>query len=270
MEQFIKVLKETFSLGEGVSDVIVMLIFIVACLIAVASIVALVISIYLAIAYVKYNRRQNSLGKTGEEIARNILDNNGLQNIKVSKNGSILFGNSYSHFFRKIRLRRLTWKKTSVTSLAMAAQKSSLAVLDKENDPLMKMRNIMTPFIYFGPIGFIPLVIIGVLIDVFLIKSESFILTMVLTCLGLGFYVLSFIFSIVILKVEKKAQEKSLVLMKEENLATEEELEMCKKLFHLYNIEYVNNMIIALLELIYRVLQIVGYIQGSGSTSTSD
>lgn len=48
-------------------------------------------------------------------------------------------------------------------------------------------------------------------------------------------------------------------------MATEEELVMLKELFRLYNIEYVNNMIISLLELIYRVLQIIAYIQSDSS-----
>lgn len=56
--------------------------------------------------------------------------------------------------------------------------------------------------------------------------------------------------------------------MKEEGLATEEELVMCKKLFRLYNIEYINDMVIALLELIYRVLQIIAYVQNSSSSSS--
>ena len=57
-------------------------------------------------------------------------------------------------------------------------------------------------------------------------------------------------------------------IMKEEGLATEEELESCKKLFRLYNIEYINDMVIALLELIYRVLQIIAYVQNSSSSSS--
>lgn len=42
---------------------------------------------------------------------------------------------------------------------------------------------------------------------------------------------------------------------------------MSRKLFRLYNIEYINDMVIALLELIYRILQIVAYVQGSSSSS---
>ncbi len=270
MDKIVSAIRQGLNMPAGTSDFVIIAMFIVGCLLAVASIVALGISIFLAISYVRYNRKQNSAGKTGEQIARGILDKNGLDNIKVSKNGSILFGNSYSHYFKKVRLRRLTWKKTSVSSLAMATQKSSLAVMDKENDPAMKLQIRLTPFIYFGPLAFVPLVLVGILIDFFLIHSSNYILTFVLTGVGLAFYILSFIFSILVLKTEKKAQEKALVLMKEENLATEEEIGMCKKLFRLYNIEYINNMVIALLEAIYRVLQIVGYAQGASASSSSD
>ncbi len=98
---------------DKVSDSIIIAMFFVGAFIVIASIFALIIAIFLGISYAKYNRKKNSIGKTGEQVARTILDNNGLQRIKVSKTGSIMFGNSYSHFFKKIRLRRLTWKRTA-------------------------------------------------------------------------------------------------------------------------------------------------------------
>lgn len=268
MSEFINAVREAADGSlNGVSDAVILALVIVGGLLIIASIVALAISIYLAISYVKYNRKQNSAGKTGEQIARKILDDNDLKNIRVSKNGSILFGNSYSHYFKKVRLRRLTWKKQSITSLAMAAQKSSLAVLDKEKDPDMKKLVRLTPFIYFGPLAFIPMVIIGALIDLYVIKGSNATCLIVLTALGLAFYVVSFVMSLLVLKTEKKAQQRAYEIMREEGLATEEELESCKKLFRLYNIEYVNNMVIALLELVYRVLQVIAYVQNSSSSS---
>ena len=250
---------------DGVSEGVIIAMSVVVGLLIIVSIFALGVSIFLAISYVRYNKKQNSCGRTGEEIARTILDRNGLGKIKVSKTGSILFGNSYSHYFKKVRLRRLTWQKRSVTSLAMAAQKSALAVLDKENDAEMRTRVRLTPLIYFGPIAFVPMVVIGVLLDVLLSTGFCGIL---FTVLGLGFYLLSFVMSILVLKTEKKAQKRAYEIMKEEGLATEEELESCKKLFRLYNIEYINDMVIALLELIYRVLQIIAYVQNSSSSSS--
>ena len=219
---------------DGVSEGVIIAMSVVIGLLIIASIFAFGISIYLSISYVRYNKKQNSCGKTGEQIARKILDHHELGHIKVSKTGSIMFGNSYSHYFKKVRLRRLTWQKRSVTSLAMAAQKSSLAVLDKENDADMRTRVRLTPLIYFGPIAFVPMVVIGVLLDVLLSTGFCGIL---FTVLGLGFYLLSFVMSILVLKTEKKAQKRAYEIMKEEGLATEEELESCKKLFRLYNIE---------------------------------
>ena len=266
MSEFINAVRSAAEGGlDGVSDAVILAMGVICGLLIIVSIFALGVSIFLAISYVRYTKKQNSCGKTGEQIARTILDRNGLGKIKVSKTGSIIFGNSYSHYFKKVRLRRLTWKKQSVTSLAMAAQKSALAVLDKENDADMRTRVRLTPLIYFGPIAFVPMVVIGVLLDVLLSTGFCGIL---FTVLGLGFYLLSFVMSILVLKTEKKAQKRAYEIMKEEGLATEEELESCKKLFRLYNIEYINDMVIALLELIYRVLQIIAYVQNSSSSSS--
>ncbi len=254
---------------DGVSEGIILAMGAVLGLILIVSIFALIVSICLAISYAKYNRKHNSRNQTGEHIARAILDKHDLSHIKVSKTGSILFGNSYSHFFKKVRLRRLTWQKKSVTSLAMAAQKSALAILDKENDPDMRTRIRLTPLIYFGPVAFVPMVIIGVALDMFILKTNTGSWTILLTVLGFAFYLLSLVMSILVLKTEKKAQARALDIMMEDGLATDEELKMSKKLFKLYNIEYINNIIIALLELIYRVLQIIAYSQNSSSSSQS-
>lgn len=254
---------------DGVSDAVILAMGVVGALLIVVSIFALFVSIYLAIRYARYNRKQNSCGKTGEQVARAILDQNGLQRIKVSKTGSILLGNSYSHYFKKVRLRRLTWKKESITSLAMAAQKSALAVLDKENDPDMRSRVRMTPIIYIGPLAFVPMVIIGALLDLYVFKTGNGMYTILLTAIALVFYVLSFIMSILVLKTEKKAQQRAYEMLRDNGMATDEELAMCRKLFRLYNIEYINDMVIALLELVYRVLQIIAYVQNTSSSSRS-
>ena len=111
---------------------------IVGFLIAVIGLVSLVVSVWLGIKYYKFNRKENSVHMTGEQVARKVLDDNGLEKIKVSVTGSLLFGNSYSHYFKKVRIRRFTRHKTSVVALGMGAQKACLAVLDKENDPDMK------------------------------------------------------------------------------------------------------------------------------------
>lgn len=229
---------------------------VVGLLIVIVGFISLIVSIWLAIKYAKFNRKDNSIGLTGQEIARKILDDNDLAHIKVKATGSLLFGNSYSHFFKKVRLRRMTRHEKSLTSLGMGAQKASLAILDKEGDPDMKKRIRLYPLITFGPYAFIPLIIVGFLLDYFVFNQNG-LCVYILGGLGLLFYVYAIVLTVMTLKTEKKAQEKAYILLKNNYNITEEELANLKKLFHLYNVQYINDIILACLELIYTVLQIL-------------
>ena len=235
---------------------------IVGLLIFIVGIVSAVTSIWLAIRYSKFNKTENSAGMTGQEVARKILDDNDLTHIKVSVTGSIMFGNSYSHYFKKVRLRRMTRHETSLTSLGMGAQKAALAVLAKEGDPDMKRRIRRVPLITFGPFAFIPLLLVGAALDYYFF-NQSATCTMVLGGLGLLFYVYSIVLSITTLKTEKKAQVRANEILMEQNLITAEESEKLKKLFHLYNVQYVNDIILSVLELIYNVLKIIAMFKGN-------
>ena len=250
---------------QNVSPALQWAIFIVACLVAIVAVIAIFISIWLSIKYIVFNRRKNSKGLSGKEAARAILDKNGLKKIKVSTFGSLLFGNSYSHYFKKVRLRRLTAKKTSITSLAMGVEKSALALLDKEGDPDMKTRIRLTPFMYFGPFMFIPIIAIGVLIDIALYHFTGA-ATLVATFLGLGLYVISFILSIKTLKTEKKAQARACEIMRKEGMATKEEIKMMEELYKLYNIQYINDIILEFLQMILMVLQFIAKMQHNSAS----
>jgi hypothetical protein len=59
------------------------------------------------------------------------------------------------------------------------------------------------------------------------------------------------------LKTEKKAQNRAYDILRKRYNVTEEELSALKELFRLYNIQYINDIILSSLELIYRVLQII-------------
>ena len=256
------------------SNEIAIAMFVVMCLIVVFALVGVVISIFLWVKYHKLNKQKNTIGLTGEQAARRILDDNGLQNIKVKCTGSLLFGNSYSHVFKKVRLRRFTYKKDSVTSLAMAAEKSALAIMDKDHDPIMKTRNILIPLQILGPMMFVPLVVAGVIIDIVIAVNNSiapnFLVTFIMAGVGLLLYASSFALTVVVLKAETKAQAKSIEILREGNYATESEIEDIKGLYKLYNLEYINNMILSFLELLLRVLQIVAAVQGSSSISNNN
>ena len=234
---------------------------IVGVLIVIVGIVSGITSIWLAIKYYKFNRLENSLGLTGMQIARKILDDNGLEHIKVKRTGSLLFGNSYSHYFKKVRLRGLIRHETSLTSIGMGAQKAALAILDKEGDADMKKRVRLVPLITFGPFAFIPLILVGIALDFFVFNgSVSGICTLVLGAIGLLFYVYAIVLSVLTLKTEKKAQDRAYDILEKDYHITEDELLALKELFKLYNIQYINEIILSSLELLYTILEIAIYV----------
>ena len=224
-------------------------------LIAAMTFIAGGVGFWLMIKYLRFNRRENSLGLSGIDLARKILDDNGLQHIKVKRTGSLLFGNSYSHYFKKVRLRGLIRHEKSLTSVGIGAQKAALAILDKEGDPDMKKRIRLVPLITFGPFAFIPLILVGAALDFFVFSGNG-VCTLALGILGFLFYIYSVVLSVITLKTEKKAQNKAYDLLDKEYHITAEELDALKELFHLYNIQYINDIILSSLELIYTALEI--------------
>jgi Zn-dependent membrane protease YugP len=87
----------------------------------------------------------------------------------------------------------------------------------------------------------------------------------VLGGVGFLFYVYSVVLSALTLKTERKAQEKAYQILKENDFVTEEELSCLKELFHLYNVQYINDIILASLELLYVVIEILSIIQDGSS-----
>jgi Zn-dependent membrane protease YugP len=147
----------------------------------------------------------------------------------------------------------------------MGAQKASLAILDKEGDPDMKKRIRLIPIMAFGPFAFIPLILIGGALDYFMFNAAGP-CVFILGGIGLLFYVYAVGLSVLTLKTERKAQARAYTILRDDYAITEEELSALKELFHLYNIQYVNDIILSSLELLYRVLQIAIALKGDSSS----
>ena len=237
---------------------------IVGALIAIIGLEAGITGIWLTVKYYRFNRKENSLGLTGMQVARKILDDNGLENIKVKRTSSLLFGNSYSHYFKKVRLRGLIRHETSLTSMGIGAQKAALAILDKDGDEDMKKRIRLAPWVTFGPFAFIPLIAIGGLLDYFVFNGSGT-CTLILGAVGLLFYAYAVVLSVLTLKTEKKAQNKAYEILERDYHVTAEELSALKELFRLYNIQYINDIILSSLELLYTVLEIALAVQGKSN-----
>ena len=97
--------------------------------------------------------------------------------------------------------------------------------------------------------------VIGTLLDYF-VFGQSGVCTYILGGIGLLLYIYAIVLTVMTLKTEKKAQERAYSILKSNRMATDEELADLKELFHLYNIQYINDIILACLEMLYTILQI--------------
>lgn len=166
---------------------------------------------------------------------------------------TILFGNHYSITKRTVYLRMRTINKPSLTAVAMAAQKVALAEQHRDGDAKMIVRSRLQGLGVFAPILFVPLVLIGFLVDLFVLKTLLF--SLITAGIGLLFILFGFIVTLLNIPVEKKAMERAQVLLESE--LTGEEMVTVKKIFRSYLVEYVLQFIIAILRIIQLILKIL-------------
>ena len=69
--------------------------------------------------------------------------------------------------------------------------------------------------------------------------------------------------SVLTLKTEKKAQSRAYEILHRDYHITDDELSALKELFRLYNIQYINDIILSSLELLYTILEIAIAVKGN-------
>ncbi len=224
-------------------------------LLGVAVFAAIIAQIIVVFGYWRGNRKQNSLGITGGEYARQILDKNGLYDVKVEKCGllrTFLYGNHYSIAKKTVYLRMYTINKTSITSVVIAAQKAAIAQQCKEGDIKTLTRGKLQGLGIFGPILFVPLVVLGFVIDIFLFKTLLF--SLIGAGVGLLFIAFGFVATLLNYSVEKEAAARAREFLAQD--LTEAEMVTVKRILRSYLIEYLLQFIIAILRIIELVLKI--------------
>ena len=228
----------------------------VSILLGIAVIATLISQIYIMVGYWKGNHMENSLGLTGGEIARKLLDENGMPDVRVKKCTflrTLLFGNHYSISKKTIYLRIFTINKRTITSAAMAIQKVALAEQHRDGDKKMIIRSRLQGLALFAPSLFVPLVIVGFLLDLFVLKN--IILTIVALALGVVFLIFGFIVTLLNIPVERNAVKRAEEMIGEKSLLTAEESEIIKKIYRSYIVQYILQFIVAVLRIIQLILK---------------
>lgn len=109
--------------------------------------------------YNKYKRIRNNKKISGQEVARMILDKNGLTDVHVvSVNGNL--ADHYDPTRKVVRLSNEIFDGTSIAALSVAAHECGHAIQDKDNYTFMRIRSVLVPFVNFVTyLGYFSLII---------------------------------------------------------------------------------------------------------------
>ena len=98
--------------------------------------------------YNQFAKIKNSYGLTGYEVARKILDSNGLENVKIVETKGELTDH-YDPTQKIIRLSTNIFSKNSIAAAAVAAHEVGHAIQHKENYSFLNFRTKMVPIVNF-------------------------------------------------------------------------------------------------------------------------
>ena len=193
----------------------------------------------------RYLKVRSQRGFTGEHVARKILDDNGLYNVRIE----MVRGHLSDHYDPRgkvVRLSQDIYYGNSITSVSVAAHECGHAIQHHVGYAPLKLRSVSVPVANFGSKLSWPLILIGLLLG-----STG------LAKLGVILFLFVVFFQVVTLPVEFNASRRALVTLGNTQILTEDEVKKARKVLSAAALTYVAAMAQAVANLL-RLLLIVG------------
>lgn len=205
-------------------------------------IVPLMADIKVKMNYNTYSKQKNSLNLTGNEVARKILDNNGLNYVDiVQTKGSLT--DHYNPLTKKIFLSENTYGSKSIAAAAVAAHEVGHAIQDKESYSYLRFRNKMVPFVNFTSRAATILIFISFIFDF----MEMFDAGIVLLLVGL-------LFQLITLPVEFNASNRAKEQLKSCGLLEKNDISGTKSMLNAAAFTYVASFLAMALQILRLIL----------------
>ncbi len=202
----------------------------------------------------KYSKVRTMRGMTGAQVARQILDTNGLQDVRVEETQGFL-SDHYDPRSRTLRLSPGVARVPSVAAVGVAAHEAGHALQHATGYFPLQVRSMMVPAVQFGSwLG--PLIIISGIFLEMLFNMSS--LGLAIAWFGVAVYALVAIFSLVTLPVELDASARAKRLLYQYNIVDRQELNGVNSVLGAAAWTYVVAAIAALLELARWIFILMG------------
>ncbi|MGA4719646.1 zinc metallopeptidase [Fictibacillus nanhaiensis] len=196
--------------------------------------------------YKKYSKVSNSTGKTGAEVAREILDQNGLYSVQVEPVRGML-SDHYDPRSKVVRLSEDNYYGSSIAGAAVAAHEVGHAIQDAEGYAFLRFRHALVPVANIGSNFSFLLILGGMLLS-----------SMNLFLLGIIFMSVAVLFQFVTLPVEFNASSRAMDQIVSTGLIRNNEERGARKVLNAAALTYVAGALVALLELARFIFMFLG------------
>ena len=194
----------------------------------------------------QYSQVATMRGLTGAQVARQILDTNGLSGVSIEETQGFLSDN-YDPRSQTLRLSPDVARSTSVAAVGVAAHESGHALQHAQGYVPLQLRSALVPAVQFGSwLG--PLIIMaGILLEVVM---GAFTLGNAVAWFGVILFGLVAVFSFVTLPVEIDASARAKAMLYQYNIVDRRELDGVNKVLNAAAWTYVAAAIAALLQVL--------------------
>ena len=195
----------------------------------------------------KNQQQPVSTGLTGAQVARQILDRNGLTEVPVQRASGGPLSDHYDPRSRSVHLSETVHDGANVTGVAVAAHEVGHAIQHAKAYAPMQIRSKLFPVVAFASSFWTILLIGGVLLG-----------ALGLVQLAILLYAVAVLFHFVTLPVEFDASRRANVQLRELGLVTAGEQSGVKSVLNAAALTYVAGALAALTQLLYFAMMFLG------------
>lgn len=207
-----------------------------------AALLAMYAQVKINSTYSKFSKVASRRGITGAEVARRILDQNGLQSVQIGH----VAGNLTDHYDPRTQVVNLSdsvYNSTSVAAIGVAAHETGHAVQHAVGYAPIKIRNAIVPVVNIGSTLSIPLFLLGFLFSIGILAD-----------IGIILFSFAVLFQLVTLPVEFNASRRAIATLESGYILDDEELGGAKKVLGAAAMTYVASAAMALAQLLRLIL----------------
>ena len=195
--------------------------------------------------FAKYSRMSTQSRMTGADVARGILAQNGIRDVKVEQiRGSMT--DHYDPRTKTLRLSEPVFGSNSMAALGVAAHEVGHAIQDADGYAPLKFRSAWVPVANLG--GGLSMVVI---ILAFFLGGVATTMGHTAALLGVLMFATTTLFTLVTLPVEFDASRRALVSLEAGGFVNSDELQGARKVLNAAALTYVAAFVTSLLTLVY-------------------